>query len=525
MRINHNVAAMQANNSLGNVNSAVDKSMKKLSSGKRINSAADDAAGLAIANKMNTQVRGLKMASRNALDGVSLIQTAEGALGEVQDMLQRMRELSVQAANDTMAPEDRRASQLEVDQLKDEITKTAGITEFNKIKLLNGDVDRMSFTKDENLIQSKYISDTVTPGDYSFDITQVGMPAYFKATTGNFATPPNLEGTLNINGEDVTIEKTDNADQIFNKISELCQRLDMQVVKDGAYGTNTGNLYFYTNRAGSDQTITVNSASQALLTALGLDTRPSVKGSDATVNNLKYTDPTTGLTDANFPNVSSATTIGNRVEIRSTDAKTMYLDIPLNVQVDTTAKKFTFFVSNNPSSATSIKEAVVPGNLTSSTAVATASNPGTAPTNVGKFANMQVSVLKYGPLAMQVGPNEKMELNLQIPKLTADALGLEKVNLKTREGASKSISYLDDAINVISDVRAKLGAYQNRLEHTIKNIDTTTENTTAALSRIEDTDMAAEMTEYNQNNVIVQAGVAILAQANQRPQQILRLLQ
>ena len=482
MRINHNIPALRSHHSLEKTNNQLDKTLQRLSTGLRINRAADDAAGLAIANKMQTQVRGLKVASRNSLDGVSLVQTAEGALNEVQAMLQRMRELSIQAANGTLAPEDRQAIQNEVGQLKEEITKTAELTEFNKIKLLNGQIDRRSFSDKENVAKAVFVSDTVLPSNYSLKIEEFGSQA-ITTGKGTFFTDDKIQeaGRLNINGEEIEIHAEDTSDQVFAKLRELCERVDIDINKDG--DNLKFNLKLQTQATGSDQKIEIKSSNTTLLQKLGLDTVKEVKAEDAKVTLVTNKD--------GFEKTATVTTRGNRVEITDKNNQRIYVDLQ--------------YTKNEE------------GNLID--------KEGKEVTLGGDDKNIVITVSKAGPLQLHVGPNEDMQVEIQIQSLTAEALGLDRVNMRTAAGASKSIGILDNAINEISALRSKLGAYQNRLEHTINNLDVTGENTTAALSRIQDADMAMEMSEFTQKSILSQAGVAMLAQANQRPQAILQLLQ
>ena len=492
MRINHNIPALRSHHSLEKTNNQLDKTLQRLSTGLRINRAADDAAGLAIANKMQTQVRGLKVASRNSLDGVSLVQTAEGALNEVQAMLQRMRELSIQAANGTLAPEDRQAIQNEVGQLKEEITKTAELTEFNKIKLLNGQIDRRSFSDKENVAKAVFVSDTVLPSNYSLKIEEFGSQAITITTgKGTFFTDDKIQeaGRLNINGEEIEIHAEDTSDQVFAKLRELCERVDIDINKDG--DNLKFNLKLQTQATGSDQKIEIKSSNTTLLQKLGLDTVEEVKAEDAKVTLVTNKD--------GFEKTATVTTRGNRVEITDKNNQRIYVDLQYTLQY------------------TKNEEGNLEGNLID--------KEGKEVTLGDDDKNIVITVSKAGPLQLHVGPNEDMQVEIQIQSLTAEALGLDRVNMRTAAGASKSIGILDNAINEISALRSKLGAYQNRLEHTINNLDVTGENTTAALSRIQDADMAMEMSEFTQKSILSQAGVAMLAQANQRPQAILQLLQ
>lgn len=231
MRINHNISALKANNQLARTNKQLDKSLEKLSSGYRINSAADDSAGLAISEKMRTQISGLDQASRNASDGISVIQTAEGALTEVESMLQRMRELSVESANGTYTTSDRTAIQSEIDQLNQEITRISDTTEFNTMKLLNGNIDRKSYSSD-NSVSLVALSDTVAVGDYKLNVTQnarqaviVGKAAIF----GDGKVDKDEAGSINVNGESITIKEGDTVDAVFQKLRDACDSVNVNV--------------------------------------------------------------------------------------------------------------------------------------------------------------------------------------------------------------------------------------------------------------------------------------------------------
>lgn len=488
MQINHNIPALRALNSLGKVNLAADKHMRNLSSGLRINTAADDAAGLAIANKMRTQVKGLKRASMNSEDGISLVQTAEGALNEVQSMLQRMRELAVQGANGTLEAEDRRAIQNEVEQLKEEITSTANLTEFNKLKLLDGQLDKRSFTGDNKVVEGMYISDTVVPGEYKFTIDELGTKA---AVTMNAA--PNMTddekitidsgtdkqtGKISINGEEFKVTVGMTKSQILSGIRDLAERVDLKLIGDGDTAFQLESL-----KEGSSQTINVFTDNPTLGALIGIneikpdptDPNDPATGKDAKVTLAKDDPNTTDVVESAFMDTAMVTADGNRITITDRNYQKIVLD----------AKP-----SENPDTGEQI-----------------------------------LTVLDAGPLLLQVGANEGMKVEIQIPKLTSTALGLDYINMRTAKGAGEAITLCDLAIAEISSVRSKLGAYQNRLEYTINNLNRTEENTTAALSRIEDADMASEMAEYTQKNVVSQAGINMLAQANQRPQQVLQLLQ
>lgn len=473
LRINHNIPALRALHQLGRTNGVMDKTMERLSTGLRINRAADDAAGLAISQKMGTQVRGLKQANRNAMDGISLIQTAEGALNEVHAMLQRIRELAVQVSNGTYDATDRKAVQDEVKQLQNEIQRISDHIEFNERKLLNGEIDRRAFPDNENVATIISLSDTVKPGSYQLQINQDATKATIENTnaiTLSFPISSMNAGTININGEEVKIEEGDTADEVFNKLRDLCETVGINISAVDGSGTVTKfdagtYLKLEAKEYGSDYSIEVYSTnSNNLLQALGFTTTTAV-GTDVEAEIVS--------TANGFSATATVQMKGNVVTVTDLDGFEMKFDAKQGAAGET----------------------------------------------------VTVKVLDAGPLDLQIGANEGQFMEIRIQNLSPQALGIDKINLSTADGAQKAITVIDDAINMISSVRSKLGAYQNRLEHTVANLDVAAENMTASLSRIQDADMAEEMSEYTQKNVVAQAGMAMLAQANQRPQQILQLLQ
>ncbi|GAB6991336.1 flagellin N-terminal helical domain-containing protein [Paenibacillus pini] len=395
MIINHNITALNTHRQLSSNTAATSKNIEKLSSGLRINRAGDDAAGLAISEKMRGQIRGLDMASKNAQDGISLIQTAEGALNETHSILQRVRELAVQSSSDTNTESDRKELQKEVQQLKDEVDRIANNTEFNTKKLLNGDLSAKTYKDESAIVASK-------TGDFDVKITNA-----------------TLSDGLATNASVVT------ADDTFT-------------VKVTEYDAKT-NTYSYT--------ITPEST--------------GVEGAKQ---------------DFSVPPVA-ADTVGNPGSLGG-----------LDVTIDSTKIKvgdsFTI-VTRKEQNATGSK------------------------TNALQF---------------QIGSNSNQTIGVGVDSMKTSDLHINKVDISTQAGATAAISTLDDAIKNVSAERSKLGAVQNRLEHTINNLGTSSENLTAAESRVRDVDMAKEMMEQTKNNILAQAAQAMLAQANQQPQGVLQLL-
>jgi flagellin len=518
MRINHNISALKANNQLSRTNKLLDASLERLSSGYRINSAADDSAGLAISEKMRTQISGLEQASRNASDGISVIQTAEGALIEVESMLQRMRELSVQSANGIYTTEDRIAIQAEIDQLNEEITRISETTEFNTMTLLDGNIDRKSFSSN-NSVSLISLSDTVEVGDYSIEITQdarqaviVGNAVVLGAgeTTATRKIGEDEAGSININGETVKVNVGDTVDEVFQKIRDACDNVNVNVfavdttfpvtdenLEMAGYSSkqmeNEDSLVFVTRDYGSDQKIDIHCDKPGLCELLGLTVSGAqAYGTDAKANVVFGSDSL-------FENTATVSIRGNKVTVSDRNNFKMVFEVdPGTVGTEFEDARITDATSDPTD-----------GSITGTDTV----------------EEITVSVLDAGPMDLQIGANEGQIMSVRIPKVTPQTLGVDKVNIGTADGAQKAITLLDIAINEVSAIRSKLGAYQNRLEHSISNLDVTSENMTESLSRIEDVDMAEEMAEYTQKNVLAQAGTAMLAQANMRPQNVLSLLQ
>ena len=532
MRINHNIPALIANNQLAATNNNLAKSLQKLSSGKRINKAADDAAGLAISQKMDTQVRGLTQATRNANDGISVIQTAEGALNEVHSMLQRMRELAVQVSNGTYDEVDRASVQDEINQLNEEIQRISDTTEFNERKLLNGEIDRRAYstTKNLNIVS---LSDSVNPADYGLKVTQDARQAVLVGATLKPDTAGLLDadtktlvtekasGTININGEEVTIEAGDTADDVYDKIRELCERVNVDVftvsdmtVSSATADVNAGykaetfafdaskRLVFCSKEYGSDQKVEIYCDSTELKTLLGI-TNGRATGIDVKAEfpeDTKDLDGDSNKTErVGFSDTATIACKGNVITVTDKDGFEMKFE-PIIGAVGTR------FV-----------DAVVAAGAGDVTKAA-------APTG-GTAIEAVVNVLDAGPMDLQIGANEGQMMEIRIPAMTPKALGIDKLNLATADGAQAAITTIDAAVNKVSQMRSKLGAYQNRLEHTVANLGVASENMTESLSRIEDADMAAEMSAYTQTNVLAQAGTSMLAKANEMPNTVLQLLQ
>ena len=383
MKISYNSAAMHANNALNMSDGRVSQSLKRLSSGLKITAAKDNPSGYAMGRRMNAQIAGVSVATQNSNRGISIIETADGALTEVHDMLQRMNELAIKGAHGVLTTEDRQMLNEELKQLKEEVTRIATDTEFNGQPLLDGSFDLRGYTNSQ-VAKVDYYSDEVLAKKYTIE----KLTVYY-----------NDDGTI-----------------------------DLAKTKDK-----------------SNVTFGPEFPSDAEITAVGQDKITIPAGQD--------------------------------------------FQLTLAINYDGNATQVVCAPTGNPA------------------------------------GSLELDITGIGALDMQTGANEGQQLAIRIPTISLDRLGIERTDVTTEESSSRAITEIKGAIQYVSDVRSRLGAYQNRLEHTVNNLDVTNENMTASYSRIMDVDMAEEMTRYTTEQVISQAATSMLAQANERPSQVLQLLQ
>lgn len=388
MKISYNAAAMRANNALNKSDQRLTTSLKRLSSGLKVTAAKENPSGYAIGRRMNAQIEGVSVATQSANNGISIIETADGALSEVHDMLQRMNELAVKGATGTLTPEDRDTLNQELKQLKEEVTRIANDTEFNGQPLLDGSFDLKGYTNSQT-VNVDYYTDEALMKEYTIDALEVFY---------------NDDGSIDLDKTKASFQPGPE----FPKGAEI-----------------TG--------VGQDK-ITIKGGQSFELT---LSVKP---------------DP---VVDGN----------GNITGYNSVDC------IPQGTGV------------------------------------------------------LKIDLTGIGAMDTQIGANEGQQLDIRIPTISLSHLGIEQTEVTTQESSGDAITEIKGAVKYVSDVRSRLGAYQNRLEHTISSLDITKENMTASYSRIMDVDMAEEMTNYTTEQVISQASTSMLAQANERPSQVLQLLQ
>ncbi len=496
MRINNNIMAMNTYRQLGLGNAAGAKSMEKLSSGYRINRAGDDAAGLAISEKMRGQIRGLGQASRNAQDGISLIQTAEGALNETHAILQRMRELEVQSSTDTNTGIDRGEIQKEIDQLAEEITRIANTTEFNTQNLLGGKFagkfhiganEGQDITLSINAMDANTLAVSGSgEGKANYEITVADVSLTGTANFNNLAIEKG-DITLNVVNVDNISVGTDVANYgLANDKGEI-----VAISQDG----KTFKFLTEATKVSNLATATVSTATNASITFAdkvisGNVTFTATEATDSTITNIKATASidVEGLATGKYEVISGA------------DAANI-LDVTLNGTTDVN-----YALKNEAGDVVTVS---IDGKSWYSVDDITdfeAQNPIAAAGTAGKTAIMTSATA----------------LTTAGDKIEIKANG--GIDVSTQEVASKAITTINKAIESVSAERSKLGAMQNRLDHSIKNLDTSAENLQAAESRIRDVDMAKEMMEFTKNNILQQAATAMLAQANAAPQGVLQLL-
>ncbi|MBD8590042.1 flagellin [Peribacillus simplex] len=420
MIINHNISALNTHRQLSSATNAQSKSMEKLASGMRINRAGDDAAGLAISEKMRGQIRGLDQASRNSQDAISLIQTAEGALNETTDILQRMRELATQAATDTNTTNDRGEIQKEMDSLTSEINRIGNTTEFNTQKLLNGSKD------------SATVAQAAVPAS----------PAKAGSVTSTGTLSTNIGDTVVVDGKTFTVAAAnDAAAGEFTDLDGLIAAIGADAELSAKYtATKDGGQLKLEQKPGTE------SATAATITGTG------------------------GLS------VDAAETVVGSAEVKAKEA----VEAGSGLQ---------FQIGANENQSLTLE-----------------------------IGDMRASALKL------TGTGDGFTAKANVSNGT-DSTGVEKgLDVSNAKNASAAITKIQTAIDTVSAERSKLGANQNRLEHTINNLGTSSENLTAAESRVRDTDMAKTMMEQTKNSILAQASQAMLAQANQQPQGVLQLL-
>ena len=475
------MSAVVANRQLLRTENKLSLSMGRLSSGYKINKAGDNPAGMAISSKMKAQIDGLNQAEANSDDGQSVLRIADGALNEVSNMLQRIRELSVQAANGTNSYSDRQSIQDEIDQLTQEVDRISTDTEYNKKTLLDGSANTRVYVSGTHKDTTKFarsatridFSEEVLPGDYTVEVKTPAKQATYQLNMSGLINDPNFDGgTVSINGVGIEYEKGMSADDVYKQLMSVADEIGCKFEKD----PNKAGVYNITaDNKGSKETLTIG-MSKEMAQKTGLSKAQGVvQNADDESYKLvaSGTDAEIELKDG-FGSTVITNVEGNRVKI--TDKGGFSMDFLLSDDVQN-GDTLTFDVTD------------------------------------------------VGAMTIQIGANQYQNMDVHIPEVSSESLYLDTVNVAVNGGADKAISTMDAAIAKLSAVRSGIGAYTNRLEYASSSLAETQEDMTTAYSGLMDTDMASEMTEYTQQNILEQAAVSVLSQANDIPQQVLSLLQ
>ena len=534
MIVQHNMTAMNTNRQLGVATKGLSSSTEKLSSGYKINRAADDAAGLAISEKMRSQIRGLNQASSNAQDGISLIQTAEGALQESHSILQRMRELAVQAANGTETDDDRGNIQDEISQLQSELDRISTDTEFNTMKLLDGSLDGSAEVTSAGPKFGVY--DTKLKAFVTSDVGGITVSVVDEATSGGESAIWSKDGkTLTLNlAEATTYSQAEIDDLIANAKQEdhdaESAPANVKVVFNNGVFTaaDVAGTATVAGTKGTAAATDIATAEGMYVGANKIAITSNKYGADTNVTiNITFT-ATAGEESAS---IETAATYGSDGSL----AKAGTYNLNLSTGVEYTESDIEKYLSaagfsadvtlsgDNPDEPNTLF-VVKPDADTTTLKLTGGAGLGDTDAFLGQ-KNYDVQSGGEG-VTLQVGANSGQTISFGIGNMGSVSLGVDstKVDASTQSKASDSIECIDDAIGTVSKQRSLLGAIQNRLEHTISNLDNTSENLQSAESSIRDVDMAEEMVTYSKYNIIQQAAQSMLAQANQSNQGVLALL-
>jgi len=560
MRIQHNVMAMNAYRNYSNNTSALSKNLEKLSSGYKINRAGDDAAGLAISEKMRAQITGLEAAQKNVKDGISLVNTAEGALQEVQDMMNRMVYLAQESANGTFDnPVDRKALQAEVDQLRDEIDRIADSANFNGIKLLDGSLGGGKISADGATFVGANISE--------FSAAQSTGGANIKKDISTLVSPST--DTFTVDGQTLTIDWTKgDAKKLYDKIvvnqsntsaqgfeglaEDLTKLLNDEMKAQGL----TGEVKVTADATGVFSIKSTNESSTGSVGWTGSSLPPanaakslgtvlfSTTAGQGEVVEAKKTMPT-AIAAGDFNMTINGTTVkasfagAAKDDTLATVATAVETSIQDAIDAYNAAKGYTAGDENFLTKADFTVEADPSGGLKvvyggkkdvefsfSESDAGTTGKPGKTAGLLGLAGGTSKSG-GAGGLTLQIGDSSDSynQLNVNIKDMHVYAMGIANISIANQSGAQAAVDVIKNAINYVSEVRGNLGAISNRLDHTKNNLGVMRENITDAESSIRDTDVADEMMAYTKNNILVQSAQAMLAQANQVPQGVLQLLQ
>lgn len=498
------MSAVRANTQLLRTENKLSVSVERLTSGYKINKPGDNPAGMAISNKMRAQIAALDQAESNVSDAVSVMQIADGALNEVSSILQRVRELSVQAANGTYCMEDRKSIQSEIDQLTQEVTRISSDTEYNKKSLLDGSSDLRTYATPNSATRIA-VSNTVAAGDYTFNVTESADTAKMDIQTASLFEIKDGEEVIKkdyvqeaiaLNGVTLTLTEGMTKDAFYESLRATAEEAGAKTE-----WAADGTVSFESVRYGESAEICISISTKLAAELNPIDNADeaedqqtgeintdnnmwelTVFGEDAEVS-LSTAKKTDGTYVSGFTSSATVSTDGNRVKI--TDFNGFSID---------------FLLDKNYGD----------------------DNGHVDPTTEGNF---KLEVTEIGSMTIQTGGNQYQTIDLSIPEISAESLYLDTVDVTVVDGAKRALGTLDDAMARLNEVRSRIGAFQNRLEYAAGSLSETEEDMTSAYSNLLDTDMATEMVEYTQQNVLEQAATSVLTQANDLPQMVLQMLQ
>lgn len=482
--INTNVASLNSQRNLSTSQASLNTSIQRLSSGLRINSAKDDAAGLAISDRMNSQIKGMTQATRNANDGVSMAQTAEGALSSSGDILQRIRELAVQSSNSSNSASDRKALQTEVTQLTSELNRIANTTEFNGQKLMDGSMGTANFQVGANAGQLiSMTGSNFTTSTYGNNRLDTGAVQAGTAIAGGAT-------AMKINGKDIAIAENSSAKAAaaaINKASgdtNVTATAKTEVQLKATIGEDAGKAFTFDLKSNNSEAVTISfSVSE-----------DSANGYAAAVSSFNAQSAKTGVTasyDANNGGLKLTNADGADITLKNTSADTT-----------SEAKMSTYGADNKPLAADA------------ATMIDTADDGATATGRLVLDSEQSFSVADTSGFGLAAGDT----------KGSSDLKSVANLDISSFEGAQLAIKIADAALGQVNSQRAEYGALQSRFESAISNLSSSTENLSASRSRIVDTDFAAETAKMTRGQILQQAGTSMLAQANSLPNGVLSLL-
>lgn len=478
MKINRNMSAVITNNQLLRSENRVAASMERLSSGFKINHASDNPAGISISNKMKAQIEALDQAEANASDATSVLQIADGALNEISSMMLRMRELAVQASNGTYSHNERISIQAEIDELQKEVDRISSDTEYNTKALLDGSSDVRVYA---DSAERFYVSDTVMANKYQINVEKMATQAMIELDYPNGT----ASGRMSINGIGIQISETMSYDEYLEAIRTAADEAGCVVEKISDEDGNPTGIRLLSENYGNAAEIELV-VEKELAPAMGIEEGKqgafienekyslNVNGKDATVSLPSDTEI------SGFTATATVHTYGNRIQI--TDGNGFIID-------------FSLYETYTPKESDNVN------------------------------GNYEIDVTEIGSMTIQIGANEFQTMDVRICEISSKSLYIDTVDVSKVGGPERAMNTLDEAIAKLSATRSRIGAFQNRLGYATAGLEETEENMTSAYSTLMDTDMAEEMTIYTQQNIINQAAISVLAQANELPQQVLSLLQ